>query len=77
MPAFAEEVAEAELEGVNLRFLVNPVEISPEGNGLSVKLQVMRLGAPDASGRQRPEPVEGEFDTFHCDKMCIRDRVMR
>ena len=69
MPAFAEEVAEAELEGVNLRFLVNPVEISPEGNGLSVKLQVMRLGAPDASGRQRPEPVEGEFDTFHCDSL--------
>src|SRR5262249_22293754 len=32
-----------------------------------VELQRMRLGAPDASGRRKPEPVPGETMTIACD----------
>ncbi len=33
----------------------------------SVTLQRMRLGEPDASGRRRPEPVEGELYDLETD----------
>ena len=61
MPARADEVEEAVREGIRFRFLANPVGVArtPEG-ALRVDVQKMRLGAPDASGRPRPLPVEGE-----------------
>ena len=36
MPAFVEEIEEAEFEGVELRFLMSPVEVKAEGTGLKV-----------------------------------------
>ncbi|MEE9201723.1 MAG: FAD-dependent oxidoreductase [Dehalococcoidia bacterium] len=68
MPAIEEEVHEAETEGVNLVLLVAPQKMWREGEAIKVELQRMRLGEMDASGRRRPEPVEGsefvvEFDT--------------
>lgn len=71
MPAFAKEVAEAEMEGVELRFLTNPVEIKASGSGLAVRLQAMELSAPDASGRRRPMPVQGKFSDFDCDSLIV------
>jgi NADH-quinone oxidoreductase subunit F len=60
MPAQAEEVAAAEEEGVKIHFLVAPTEIiGVKERVVGVRCQRMRLGAFDASGRRRPEPVEG------------------
>jgi len=60
-----EEVAHAEEEGIELMFLVSPLEILGDESGWvrAVRMQRMELGQPDASGRRRPVPVEGsEFE---------------
>jgi glutamate synthase (NADPH/NADH) small chain len=65
MPARAEEVHHAEQEGIELLFLVAPLEILGDGDGWvrGVRLRRMELGEPDASGRRRPVPIEGsEFE---------------
>lgn len=68
MPAEVDEINEAEEEGVIYRFLRNPAEfIGENGKLTSVKLQVMELGEPDASGRRSPIPVEGKFEYIEAD----------
>jgi len=58
MPGSQREVANAEEEGVEFVWLSAPVGF--EGDPVSgVKVQKMRLGAPDATGRQSPEVIEG------------------
>ncbi len=68
MPAELEEIEEAEEEGVVFRFLRNPAEfIGENGHLTAVKLQIMELGEPDASGRRSPMPVEGCFEMLEAD----------
>lgn len=68
MPAEEVEILEAEEEGVVYRFLRNPAEIIGEnGKVKAVKLQVMELGEPDASGRRSPVAVEGKFEIIDVD----------
>lgn len=64
MPAIAEEVAEAEREGVRLLELTAPVEmLSEDGHVVGIRCIRMELGQPDESGRRRPVPITGsEFD---------------
>ncbi|EHZ2845367.1 formate dehydrogenase subunit alpha [Vibrio vulnificus] len=64
MPAEDYEIEEAEHEGVKFHFLTNPAENIADEHGrvCSVKLGKMALGAPDASGRRRPEAT-GEYFT--------------
>ncbi len=71
MPAIEAEVNAAEEEGVELHFLVSPVEMfaGPDGRLVKVKCQKMRLGEPDESGRRRPLPIEGEFALFEIDQL--------
>ncbi|HSL23894.1 MAG TPA: NAD(P)-binding protein [Vicinamibacterales bacterium] len=60
MPAHPDEIAQAEAEGIEFLFEVAPVKFADgAGRVASVELQRMRLGAPDASGRPRPEPLPG------------------
>lgn len=62
MPAEDIEIEEAMEEGVEFLFLTNPDEyLGENGRIKQVKLQVMELGEPDASGRRSPVPVEGKF----------------
>lgn len=62
MPARREEVEHAEEEGVEFVLLSAPVCFNGDENSRlkSVTLQKMELGEPDASGRRRPVPIEGE-----------------
>ncbi|MCD4796123.1 MAG: FAD-dependent oxidoreductase [Candidatus Cloacimonetes bacterium] len=61
MPAEAYEVDAAEEEGIKFYFLTNPVENFGKNNKLkTIKLEKMKLGEPDESGRRRPEPT-GKF----------------
>ena len=55
MPGSQREVANAEEEGVEFVWLTAPAGISDKG----VMAQRMRLGAPDATGRQVPELIAG------------------
>ncbi|MFH2104381.1 MAG: FAD-dependent oxidoreductase [Chloroflexota bacterium] len=61
MPAMAEEIEDAEHEGVGMEFLVSPVRLLGDAqagvNGLECIR--MKLGEPDASGRRRPVPIAG------------------
>lgn len=69
MPARIEEVKHAKEEGIEFLTLHNPIEYvaDEKGNVTQVKLQVMELGEPDASGRRSPVPVEGQIVTRDID----------
>lgn len=68
MPAEAEEIRDARVEGVNFHFLAAPVEVEVcDGRAVALKVQNMVLGEPDASGRRSPVPVEGSIDSIPCD----------
>ncbi|WP_283170324.1 FAD-dependent oxidoreductase [Curtanaerobium respiraculi] len=71
MPAEQVEIDEAREEGVRFRFLRNPNRViaGPDGRVSEVELQVMELGEPDASGRRRPVPVEGQTETIPVSSM--------
>ena len=67
-PAEDLEIEEALEEGVQFKWLTNPAQIIGEnGKVTQVKLQVMELGEPDASGRRSPVPVEGKFEVLDVD----------
>ncbi len=62
MPAFAEEVEEAEKEGVRFEFLAAPLELVRKGDKLvSAKFRTMDLGDFDRTGRRKPL-AKGEND---------------
>jgi len=65
-PARAEELRHAREEGIEFHFLHGPTEIllDDDKNVRGVRCQRMQLGEPDASGRRRPVPVEGELTEF-------------
>ena len=67
MPASAQEINEALEEAVVIEYLTAPVRV---GNG-NVECIRMELGAPDASGRPRPVPVEGSEYTVECDTLIM------
>lgn len=70
MPAEDDEIEEAIEEGVDFKFLTNPDEIlGKDGKVTGVRLQVMELGEPDASGRRKPVPVEGKFEELELDSV--------
>jgi glutamate synthase (NADPH/NADH) small chain len=57
MPAYPDEVLQARREGIRFQFLAEPVAFTGTSRVTGVMVRPMRLGAPDASGRRRPEPV--------------------
>lgn len=59
MPAEKLEVEEAREEGVEFLFLTAPLRLREENGKKYLACQKMELGAPDASGRRSPVPVEG------------------
>jgi NADPH-dependent glutamate synthase beta subunit-like oxidoreductase len=59
MPANASEVEEAIKEGVKIEFLAAPTKVFSKNGAVTLENIRMKLGAPDASGRPRPEPIDG------------------
>ena len=61
MGARVEEYHHAIEEGVQFKWLTNPLEVVGDADGwvTGLKCQKMKLGEPDASGRARPIPIEG------------------
>lgn len=72
MPAEDIEITEAEEEGVQFKFLTNPISFNGEdGKVKSVTLQLMELGEPDASGRRRPVAIEGKTEELNVDSVIV------
>lgn len=73
MPARHEELEHAIEEGVLIEELVAPLEFigDEKGNVQEVKLQIMELGEPDASGRRSPRPKAGETKSLKTDLVVI------
>ena len=73
MPARLEEIAHAEEEGVNFRFLENPVEVlgTEDGHVRGVRCLSYELGEPDASGRRSPVAIPGSEHDLECDAMIV------
>lgn len=70
MPAYDHEYAFARLEGIDFRFLTQPVRVLVEdGVVRGLACVRMRLGAADASGRAAPEPVPGSEFVLPCDQV--------
>jgi NADPH-dependent glutamate synthase beta subunit-like oxidoreductase len=69
MPAHRVEADDAESEGVAFSFHVAPSEVVGDETGAVSGLRCTRmaLGAPDASGRRRPEPIPGRGVVLPCD----------
>jgi glutamate synthase (NADPH/NADH) small chain len=63
MPGSVREVQHAEEEGVEFVWLSQPEAFLGDGAVTGVRTQLMRLGLPDASGRQSPQPIEGDVVT--------------
>ncbi|HNY00913.1 MAG TPA: FAD-dependent oxidoreductase [Oscillospiraceae bacterium] len=69
MPAAADEMEEAEKEGVRFRFLVAPVEfLGEEGKVKVVRVELMELGEPDEKGRRKPVGT-GKYETIEVDSV--------
>lgn len=70
MTAYDFEYSFVKNEGVEFRFLTQPVEVLVD-NGQVVGLKCLRMtqGAPDASGRPAPEPVPGSEFVLPCDQV--------
>jgi NADH-quinone oxidoreductase subunit F len=72
MPALEDEVDDAEAEGIRIEILAAPTKVFAENGRLkSVECQRMELGAPDASGRRRPVPMEGSEFNLPLDNLII------
>jgi glutamate synthase (NADPH/NADH) small chain len=59
MPGSQREVANAEEEGIEFVWLSAPKGFTGDGSVQGVMVDQMRLGAPDKTGRQSPEIIEG------------------
>ena len=61
MPARDEEIKHAQEEGIEFLNLNSPLEYFADENGRvnKMKVQKMKLGEPDDSGRRRPVPIKG------------------
>ena len=71
LPARLEEIRHAKEEGIEFKFLHAPVEIFGEDGWVkSMKFEIMELGEPDASGRQRPVGT-GEFVEVPLDSVIV------
>ena len=69
MPAAADEMEEAEKEGVRFRFLAAPVEfLGEEGKVKVVRVELMELGEPDEKGRRKPVGT-GKYETIEVDSV--------
>lgn len=73
MPAIAREIEEALEEGIRIEFLTAPAKVLRGADGTLQKLVVQRfeLGEPDASGRRRPVPIEGDLFELEADTLIM------
>jgi len=67
MPGSMREVKNAEEEGVDFVWLTAPEAFDGTDRVESLRITHMRLGAPDDTGRQSPEPIPDASEKIPCD----------
>jgi glutamate synthase (NADPH/NADH) small chain len=72
LPARLAEIEHAKEEGIKFMLLHSPTEILGENGFVTgLKLQVMELGEPDASGRRKPVPVKDAIIQIDADAVIV------
>ena len=73
IPARAEEIHHAVEEGIDFRYLTNPVQVVGDEKGYVTGIECvkMELGEPDASGRRRPVEIEGSNFVLEVDTVIM------
>jgi glutamate synthase (NADPH/NADH) small chain len=73
MSARLEEYHHAIEEGVQFQWLTSPLAVEGTADGwvTGLRCQRMRLGEPDASGRARPLPIDGEEIVLPADNVVL------
>ncbi|MEG0823591.1 MAG: NADPH-dependent glutamate synthase [Erysipelotrichaceae bacterium] len=73
LPARKEEVEHAMEEGIEFNLLTNPIQVlgNEEGWVKGMECVKMELGEPDASGRARPQVIEGSNFVLDVDCMIM------
>lgn len=71
MPAYEHEIEDALDEGVQIKFLVNPVRIISKKEKIHVECVKMKLGEPDESGRRRPVPIKDSEFILKLDRLIM------
>ena len=73
MPGSRKEYANALEEGARFEFLTYPTESVADASGAvsAVRCMRMELGAPDASGRRKPQAVPGSDFTVAADLLLV------
>ncbi len=71
MPAFEDEIAEAIEEGVEIRYLVNPIRIEQRDGLKRLECLKMELGEQDETGRRRPVPIPNSNLFIETDNVVI------
>jgi NADPH-dependent glutamate synthase beta subunit-like oxidoreductase/Pyruvate/2-oxoacid:ferredoxin oxidoreductase delta subunit len=71
MPAIESEIDDALDEGIAIEYLAAPARVLRDeaGKVKALVVQRMALGEPDASGRRRPVPVEGDVYEMPCESL--------
>jgi NADPH-dependent glutamate synthase beta subunit-like oxidoreductase/ferredoxin len=67
------ELEEAEIEGVEIMYMVAPTRVIGDDQGKVIGLELIRneLGKPDNKGRRRPEPIKGSEFVVPCDMILV------
>ena len=78
MPAHRDEILQAREEGVEFIPLHNPIELLGDENGrvCAMRLQHMRLSAPDETGRKKPIAIEGDVMVLPVDMVIVSIGVL-
>lgn len=73
MPATPIEIKEAEEEGIQFKFLLNPTEVVDNGNGgvSKLKLQKMEIVIDEKSGRRNAKGIEGSEEILEVDSVIV------
>ena len=67
MPAHKEEIQQAQEEGIEFNFLINPTKFYKKEKGTYLECVKMELGEPDESGRRRPIEIKDSAFDLNCD----------
>lgn len=71
MPAVAEEINDAEAEGVNIKYLTNPLGYIGNGKIEKIKVIKMKLGKVDKDGRRKPVEIKDSEYEIDADQVML------
>src|SRR4030042_5215053 len=71
MPAFEDEIVEAIEEGVEIRYLINPIRVKQKDSWKQLECLRMELGEKEDSGRRKPMPMPNSNFFIEADSLIV------